>query len=267
MIAVAANARNPRAGWPGWSAVAAASGLGAVMALGQAPLGFWWLSLPALAGLIALVARASGARGAGWLALFGGAGHFALALSWLVEPFLIDVARYGWMAPFAVVFMAFGLALFWAGAAMLAHWGSGLRAKAGGRRALLFGVTLAVAELARGYVLTGFPWALIGHVWIDTPLSQVAALIGPGGLTLMTTLAASLPVAGRWRGFAGAAGVLAAAAGFGVAQLGVAVAVQPDPVIIRLVQPNAEQHLKWDADRAITFFNRLLVLTETAPAP
>ena len=79
--------------WPGWRGAAVAFGLGAVMALGQAPLGFWWATLPALAGLIWWVARA--ATGAFWLGLFGGAGYFALSLNWIVEPFLIDAATFG----------------------------------------------------------------------------------------------------------------------------------------------------------------------------
>ena len=57
--------------------------------------------------------------------------------------------------------MSFGLALFWALAA-LSH-AAAMRPN----RALAFALTLAVAELARGYVLTGFPWAMIGHIWID----------------------------------------------------------------------------------------------------
>ena len=240
--------------WPGWRGAAVAFGLGAVMALGQAPLGFWWATLPALAGLIWWVARA--ATGAFWLGLFGGAGYFALSLNWIVEPFLIDAATFGWMAPFAVVVLSFGLALFWGLAAVVA---SGAR-----HRALGFAVALAVAELARGYVLTGFPWALIGHVWIGTPLDQVAAVVGPNGLTLVTVLAAALPVALGWRGALLAAAGLAIMAGAGQWRLNAPLPPDRD-ITLRLVQPNAEQHLKWDATLAQTYFDRLLTLTRAEP--
>ena len=237
-----------------WRGLAGAFALGAAMALGQAPLGVWWVTLPALAGLIWCVARA--ARGTFWLGLFGGAGYFALALSWIVEPFLIDAAGYGWMAPFAVVLLSFGLALFWGAAAWLST-----RAR---RRALGFAVALAAAELARGFVLTGFPWALIGHVWIGTPVDQLAAYIGPNGLTLLTVLAAALPVAIGWRGGALALAGLAAVAGAGLARLAEPLPANRD-VTLRLVQPNAAQQLKWDADLAQTHFDRLLALTRTEP--
>jgi apolipoprotein N-acyltransferase len=46
-------------------------------------------------------------------------------------------------------------------------------------------------------VLTGFPWAMIGHVWIDTPVAQLAAWTGAAGLSLLTlALAAALAQAG-----------------------------------------------------------------------
>ncbi|MDP4033343.1 MAG: apolipoprotein N-acyltransferase [Pseudorhodobacter sp.] len=250
-----------RPGWPGAGRVGAAFGLGAVMATGQAPLGFWGMALAALVGITALIADAPGPRPAAWLGLSAGAGYFALALSWIVSPFLIDAARYGWMAPFAVLLMAVGLALFWAAAAALSALATTAR-----RRALAFALALTLAELARGTVLTGFPWALIGHIWIDTPLAQLAAVIGPNGLTLLTTLVAALPVALRWRGLALSAALLATTAGFGMMRL-----AQPDPaaraITLRLVQPNAAQHLKWEPTQAQQNFDRLLAYTAAKPAP
>ena len=103
-------------GWPGLRQVGLAFGLGAVMALGQAPLDAWYLTLPALAGLLWLTARQVGVWQAAFVGWFGGAGYFGVALNWIVEPFFIDFASDGWMAPFAPVLMAFGLGLFWAGA-------------------------------------------------------------------------------------------------------------------------------------------------------
>ena len=247
-----------RFGWPGWSDAGLAFGLGAVMATGQAPLGFWWLTLAALAAFLHLAARGGGA---GWLSLFGGAGYFALALSWIVQPFLIDVARYGWMAPFAIVFVSFGFALFWAAAGFVAG-----RMQSRAQRVVAFAVGLGVVELARGYVLTGFPWALIGHVWIETPLAQVAALIGPSGVTLLTVVAVALPVAFRWRGLVAGGALLAAGLAFGMVRL-----AAPEPaardVVMRLVQPNADQKVKWNPDVAQMLFDRQLAFTAVLPQP
>ena len=85
--------------------------------------------------------------------------------------------------------------------AVLGGWRRRCRARCRAHRALGFALALSAGRIpARGYVLTGFPWALIGHVWIGTPLAQVAALRRADGLTLLTLLAAALPVALRLAG-------------------------------------------------------------------
>ncbi len=233
--------------WPGLPTLGAAFALGALAATGQAPWGMWYLAVPAFAAFFLLVTR----RGAGfWPGLAFGAGHFGLALSWIVEPFLVEPEVYGWMAPFALVLMAVGLALFWAlPAAMLVTRGP-----------LAVAVGLSAAEVARGLVFTGFPWAQPGHVWVGTPVDQVASLAGATGLTVLTLLAAALPVAAPRAGTAAAVAALAAAAAFGLWRLSLPLPPDPGPVL-RLVQPNAAQRLKWDPAEAGRIFDRSLGLT------
>lgn len=231
---------------------AVAFALGAAAALGQAPLGFWWATLAALAGLVWLLERSPNRRGAFLTGLWAGTGYFALSLNWIIEPFLVDIAATGWMAPFAVVLLSVGLGLFWG----LAAWLSRFAVRPG----LGFVVAFVGLEWLRGVVFTGFPWAMLGHVWIGTPLDQLAALGGPLLLSLMTLGAAALPVLWRWRGLTASVVLLAVGFGFGASRL-----QQPLPPdregTVRLVQPNAEQAAKWDAARAEEFLNRLLTLT------
>ena len=234
-------------------------------AAGQAPLGLWPVSLIALCLLAGRIARQPDARRAaltGWVA---GIGYFGGALFWIVEPFMVDAARDGWMAPFALVLMATGMALFWG----LAGAGAGLaRGRAG--RAAGFGIALVASDLLRGYVLTGFPWALVGHIWIATPVAQAAAFIGPAGLSALTMAVAVLPVAGAARGTRPVAVLLAAAVLAGVWGLGL-LRLSGDPVagaggpIVRLVQPNATQSLKWQPGMWDEFIGRQLDAT-AAPA-
>jgi len=53
-----------------------------------------------------------------------------------------------------------------------------------------------IAELARGNILTGFPWNQPGYAWVDTPLIQNAAHMGIDGVTFFTFLSAALVGAG-----------------------------------------------------------------------
>lgn len=231
---------------------------GVLAALGHAPLYLWPLTLAGLAALTRLVAQAE--HGVGWIGLAGGTGYGAVALSWIVEPFLVEPETYGWMAPFALAFMALGLGLFWAAAAWAAR-ASFLRAPA-----FSFALTLTAAEYLRGHILTGFPWAMPGHVWISTPVAQLGALVGPTGLTLGLLLLAAALSSLRWQQAFSAGVGLAAAWAFGLWTL--SQQLPPDrSAVLRLVQPNAEQSLKWDPDQAQVFLDRLLIASAAAPRP
>ena len=236
-----------------WGSPVLAGVFGVLAALGQAPWGLWPVTLVALAGAFWLMAGVSPRRAA-LLGFALGAGYFGLALSWIVSPFLIEPEKYGWMAPFALLFMAAGGGVFWAVAGWI------------GARAGLLGLVLAFTsvELARGYVLTGFPWALIGHVWVGSPVAQVAALVGPSGLTLLTCAIAALLAALRWPQALAAVLVLGLGWGFGVQRLAGAEPAPPG-VTLRLVQPNAAQVTKWEAGLAQGHFDRLLRLSGGAP--
>ncbi|MBM7067358.1 apolipoprotein N-acyltransferase [Actibacterium sp. 188UL27-1] len=232
---------------------------GLVMATGQAPLGWAWPAFLGLAVGLFLVTRADTVRSMAFRGWLLGLGYFAGALFWIVEPFFVDAARHGWMAPFALFLLAGGMALFWSAGCALAAW-LGRR-----HRVIWIVLTLTGAELARGYVLTGFPWALIGYIWVDTPQLQVVALVGPYGLTFLTIAAAALPaILGQARILLGAfiaGAALSAPAAYGLWQLSQPMPVREVPLTMRLIQPNAPQHLKWDPDHIPEFFQRQLDLT------
>lgn len=213
--------------------------LGVLAGLGQEPFGWWWATLAALAVALWLVAQGRGLRAAMVDLWALGFGYFAFTMRWLIEPFLVEPEIYGWMAPFALVFMAAGLALFWGAAGGLAD--------RLGRGPVALAIMLTAAETLRSLVFTGLPWALAGHVWIDTPVAQLAASVGPHGLSLLTFgLAAGLARAwpGPW--------IVIPPAVLTVLWLGLApgpaAAPAPDAPVVRLVQPNIPQDEKWNPD-------------------
>lgn len=250
---------NGRAAW------LAAALSGAVAGLGQAPFDLWLATPLGLAALALLVGRAPDARAGFLRGLFGGAGHFALTLHWIVEPFFVDAARHGWMAPFALVLFAVGLALFWA----VAAWGTVRLVQAPIARIALFAPLLTLAEAARSTVLTGFPWALPGHALIGTPWLVLSGWVGAHGMTL-----AVLAIGSLW-----AAALLdrrgAVFAALSLPVLFVPYALPqpqapkagPDAPVVRIVQPNAPQHLKWRQDMIPVFWQRGRDLTAAQPHP
>ncbi|MFP4044309.1 MAG: apolipoprotein N-acyltransferase [Rhodosalinus sp.] len=215
---------------------------GGIGALGLAPFDLWPLTLAALVALGALWLAAPTPRAAGLAAFLFATGHFGVALHWIVEPFFVEPELYGWMAPFALFFLATGLALFWA----LAGWAAArFRLGLAGLAA-----ALALMELARAHLFTGFPWAMPAHVWIGTPAMQWAAWVGPHGLSLATFALTLLPVALWASGRRITAGVVLVAAVAALLAGGALRLAQPLPEpraeIVRLIQPNAPQRDKWD---------------------
>jgi len=246
--------------------LAVAAGAGGVAALGLAPFDLWPLGWTGLTGLLLLTALApSPARAAltGWI---GATAFFAVALHWIVEPFFVDAPRHGWMAPFALVLLAGGLALFWGLAAWIAAWRVPVTRPAL-RLAALAGL-LVLAEALRATIFTGFPWAHPGHILIGSPLLALAPLAGPHGLTLLVVgLAAGIAAALILRPML--ALVLAAAPVVAAVVAAMLVPADappaPDAPIVRLIQPNAPQHLKWREDMVPVFFQRALDLTAAPP--
>lgn len=230
---------------------------GLVLALGHAPLSIpvgVVLALPVLAALLLLADRFWGGFRLGWLA---GTAYFAGSMFWIVEPFLVEADVYGWMAPFALVFLSIGLGLFWA-------LGFGVAARLDGTpRLFLLVVTLTAAEYLRSLIFTGFPWGLLAYVWSETPVFQALSWIGPHGLGMVTLAVGVLPmVASRpfMRGAVMIAGL--GALWFGGTALAPTEDAPLSDVTVRLVQPNAPQHLKWDPDHMARFFQRGLALSQ-----
>jgi apolipoprotein N-acyltransferase len=112
---------------------------------------------------------------------------------------------------------------------------------------------------------------LIGYIWTDTPLAQIAAWVGPHGLTLITLVAAVLPAGwstrrGAFVGVGLAACVLAVPAGLGMWRLGQPEMPRADPVVVRLLQPNAPQHQKWDSQYIPQFLRAQMEMTSAPGA-
>jgi apolipoprotein N-acyltransferase len=242
--------------FPGWRRMGLFFVLGLCVALGQAPWGLVPVALIGLVILMELVKRAS--SGIAWLAGAAGVGHFGLTLSWIISPFFVEPEVHGWMAPFALVLMAGGMALFWAAAGAVA----GLVRY----QAICFAVALAGFEALRGVIFTGFPWAMVAHMLVDVRQGLYASVMGVNGLNLLIFVIIAAFV--TFRTIPALLCLMVFTAGGHVA-LGYLPST-PGPardVTLRLVQPAIPQSLKWDPEAARANFTRLLDMTaQVTPA-
>ena len=243
---------------------ALAFGQGLLSAAALPPLNLVPVLLLAVPGLLALIGRTRGVRGAVWMGFCFGFGHHLIGLYWITDAILVEAAAFWWLVPLAVPALAAILALF-----IAVPCGIARLAPAGWRRVLVFAGAWVLADVARQFVATGFPWNPWGSVWeIPGPIGDVfiqpAAWIGVHGLTLLTVLLAATPALGR-RGMAGGAVALMVWAGFGAWRLSGPAPAQPGVTVV-LVQGNIAQGHKWDAAYVREIFQRHLDLTREGVA-
>ena len=127
------------------------------------------------------------------------------ATGWLLASIwwlYISLHVYGGMpsglAALAVFLLAGGLAIFYATASGVYRWVCLTHAGAM-THALAFSAVWLLAELTRGTLWTGFPWAAAGYAHVDSVLRAGAPWVGVYGLSALSAWAAML-VAASWRG-------------------------------------------------------------------
>lgn len=247
-----------------------------------APFSLAALPVLSLALLFVLWHRATPGQ-AGWLGFAFGGGLFGTGVSWL----FVALHTYGGMAaPLAVIAVA-GLCAYLALFPALAGF-IGCRWTRPGTNGRLYAAAGAwtLAEWARSFVLTGFPWLSLGYAQLPagaaTPLAAYAPL---GGVFLVTQASALASVAlaavidaagtGAWRRCVAPIAVAASVFGVGIALDRIEWTAPAGATQVSLLQGNVGQERKFDPefrDRTFALYRelvaasrgRLVVLPESA---
>ncbi len=252
-------------GLSGWRQLLLAFLCGLLSAAAFAPISFVVVLVPAFVTLMWQIAATTNGRRAFVLGWSFGAGHFLAGLYWVGIAMTVDFERFWWFLPLSIAGLSCGLALF-TGAATWATWRSRLQGPAQISAFVFFWL---LSEWLRSWVLSGFPWNLLGTVWSEVPaMLQLASLLGVWGLSVVTLLAAaSLAVLGAAKRYRGGFAFVALAWGlllvsflFGALRLDGAEDRASDTVV-RLVQPSVEQSLKWNARLSARHVEQLISLS------
>src|SRR4051812_13610155 len=260
----------------GWRRLAAAAALGGLATFALPPAGAVPVLLLAFPGLLWLLEGAATRRSAFFTGWSFGFGHFVLGLYWISFAMLTDVAKFWWMMPFAIAGLPALLAIFTGLATLGLHLVCRRLKLSGLARVLAFAMLWTIFEYLRGHILTGFPWNLIGYSWTSfLPVLQSVAVIGIYGLGLLTVAVASLPALlpdpseSVVRGCASVACGLALIGLIGASgwvRLSQADSTPVAGVMLRVVQPDIPQTLKWIPAERERNFERLLELTASPAA-
>jgi apolipoprotein N-acyltransferase len=176
---------------------------------------------------------------------------FTCGLCWLY----ISMNRYGNLpspvAAAGVVLVAFYLAAFYA----IATWMARKLSSPKTINLWLLASFWLLADMARGYLFSGFPWLAIGYAQIDTMLVQLAPYLGVYGISLCVLLLAAAAVTLLTKTISATAPAIAALA-ISLVCVGLAALLGvPDtktsrtPISVALVQGNVPQDFKFDRAR------------------
>ncbi|HEY4199487.1 MAG TPA: apolipoprotein N-acyltransferase [Devosiaceae bacterium] len=203
-----------------------------------------------------------------------GLGYFLVAFHWLGAAFFVDGGIMLVVMPFAILALAALIAFFWGLASALAH----LFWSPGPWRILTLTTFLTAAEWARGHVLSGFPFDLLGYALTGTDeLMQLASVIGVYGLTFLVILLATTPAlvwpadergwTRRLLPFFLAMAVIAGQIGWGNYRLNNTPVTPRTDIKLRLVQPVIYEHADWSKADPAAIITRLLDLSATRLDP
>ncbi|OGT64575.1 MAG: apolipoprotein N-acyltransferase [Gammaproteobacteria bacterium RIFCSPHIGHO2_12_FULL_45_9] len=159
---------------------------GACYPLAFAPWRWWPLALLSLCVLLHLWLSHSKPRRAAWLGFLWGVGAFGIGVSWVY----ISMHRYGGanmlVAGSITALLVFALSTFPAmtGYALKRFTHASLPLTT----LLLFPTLWVAFDLVRTFILTGFPWLLLGYTQTETPLLSLAPIISVYGISWLVAL-------------------------------------------------------------------------------
>jgi len=225
---------------------------GALQTLSFSPWEFWLAGLVSLVLILVLcISRpAPELFRSGWLV---GLGLFGSGASWVY----VSIHDYGMTAAPLATLMTL---LFVAGLALVTGvvfwcWGK-LAGTVFWRRLCVFPAVWVLGDWLRGWILTGFPWLLLGTAQVDGPLAGWAPILGVHGVTLIVVASAAMILAMIHTGLQKRQGLTALLAGLAMAPWLAGPLLdridwtsrQAEPITFAAMQGNIPQQLKWDPD-------------------
>ncbi len=210
----------------------------------------------------------------GWLFGFG---QFVVGLYWVGIALTVEIDRFWWLFPFAVLGLPALLGLYTGGVAALY---TSLRMPHI-LKPLWFAALWTGGEYLRGTLFTGFPWNLTAYSWMTSEVGSVSYVaqsmswVGAYGLSFLTVfLGASLfPLlegSQKRRGvripLVLALALFLALAGYGFWRSKEGLQETPKGPLLRIVQPNIEQKLKWNRAQSYEILDKTLRLSLETPS-
>ncbi|WP_251358335.1 apolipoprotein N-acyltransferase [Kangiella sp. TOML190] len=237
---------------------------GALYPLAFAPLNWWFLALISIAAFWLLL-KQQASRCAAKIGFCYGFGLFGVGISWVY----VSINTFGNASPPLAVFLTL---LFIAILSLLfaflawAHRRFGAKFSLSGQL-IAFSLLWLALDLFQSYSFISFPWLFVGYSQTGQAFAGIGSLLGVHGLTLYLVPLAILlaeALANRRINSAAMLGfIVYAVIGLGLSWWGISGKIeQKGALTVALVQPNTDQHQKWNPEYFAPIVNGLLQQTE-----
>ncbi len=160
-----------------WFNVLITTACGAFLSVALPSTGLWFLVF-AITPLFVFVARSERLKEAFWYGFCFALSFFSLYLLWLPNSFSELFGSVFWVTYPPMLFI---LGCMWG----FVTWLSRFLAGRGSLNLWLLPALWVLMEWARTQGIFAFPWGVLGYVWIDTPIVQLADVVGVYGLSLL----------------------------------------------------------------------------------
>ena len=159
---------------------------GFVLVLCLPPYNFWPLIFPSITFLFLKSYLASSSKESFFVGWFFGISFFIFGLYWIFNSFLIRADIYFYLIPICLFLLSAFLSIF---IGIVCFLNYKFKTKSIIPSIIFFSIFWTFIELLRGSIITGFPWNLIAHVWVEfESILQICSILGVYGLTFLTVI-------------------------------------------------------------------------------
>ncbi|MGB0935500.1 MAG: apolipoprotein N-acyltransferase [Alphaproteobacteria bacterium] len=183
-----------------------------------------------------------------------GFGYYLIGLYWVTFSLGVDIERFYWLVPLALIGIPMLNALFIGVAALplkLIRWEYRLA------RVFCFSLLWLAGEWVRGHVFLPFPWNLMGYTWERiAEILQLTSVFGIYGLSLLTVFGASILYTRKLIPMLSV--LILAGAGYFYGDFRMQQPIPETDTFVRIVQPNISQEERWHTNDHRQFFHQML---------
>ncbi len=159
--------------------------LGILYTLCFAPFHLFAAGFISFTGLLLILDSLNSPKKAFWYGFLFAFAHHVSGLYWISYSMLVEPEKFAWMIPFTVSVIPAYLSLYVGAVCWLTYKFNFKKIN----RILFFASMWTLAEMARSYLFTGFPWNLTGYVFLTKlTIAQTASYISVYGLSLIAII-------------------------------------------------------------------------------